>query len=67
MSGTHRSSSRRLRSVDPPHGWGDVHDQWNKGRMDGFFKNAQRVTGNGNNSIPYYTANELPYYYSLFD
>jgi phospholipase C len=56
-----------LRSVDPPHGWGDVHDQWNKGRMDGFFKNAQRVTGDGNNSIPYYTANELPYYYSLFD
>lgn len=56
-----------LRSVDPPHGWGDVHDQWNKGRMDGFFKNAQKVTGDGNNSIPYYTANELPYYYSLFD
>jgi phospholipase C len=55
-----------LRSVDPPHGWRDVHDQWNSGQMDGFYKNAQRRTGSGLNAIPYYTANELPYYYSLF-
>jgi phospholipase C len=56
-----------LRSVDPPHWWGAVHDQWNRGRMDGFFKVADRYTGSGDNAIPYYTANELPYYYSLFD
>ena len=56
-----------LRSVDPPHWWGAVHDQWNHGRMDGFFKVAERYTGSGNNAIPYYTANELPYYYSLFN
>ena len=55
-----------LRSTDPPHGWNDVHAQWNQGAMDGFFKVAQLRTGNGNDAIPYYTANELPYYYSLF-
>ena len=29
-----------LRSVDPPHGWSDVHAQYNGGRMDGFFTNS---------------------------
>ena len=29
-----------LRSVDPPHGWNDVHAQYNGGKMDGFFRNA---------------------------
>jgi phospholipase C len=55
-----------LRSVDPPHGWGDVHAQWNGGRMDGFYKDAALRTGNGDNAIPYYTERELPFYYSLF-
>jgi phospholipase C len=55
-----------LRSVDPPHGWNDVHDQYNGGKMDGFFRNAALRTGDGNNAIPYYTATELPFYYSLF-
>ncbi len=55
-----------LRSVDPPHGWTDVHDQYNGGKMDGFFRNSALRTGDGNTAIPYYTANELPFYYSLF-
>jgi phospholipase C len=55
-----------LRSVDPPHGWGDVHAQWNGGRMDGFYRDAALRTGNGDNAIPYYTERELPFYYSLF-
>ena len=55
-----------LRSVDPPHGWNDVHAQWNGGKMDGFYKNAALRTGSGDNAIPYYTARELPFYYSLF-
>ena len=55
-----------LRSVDPPHGWNDVHAQYNGGKMDGFYRNSALRTGDGNNAIPYYTANELPYYYSLF-
>ena len=55
-----------LRSVDPPHGWNDVHAQYNGGKMDGFFRNSALRTGDGNNAIPYYTAKELPFYYSLF-
>jgi phospholipase C len=55
-----------LRSVDPPHGWNDVHDQYNGGKMDGFYRNSALRTGDGNNGIPYYTARELPFYYSLF-
>ena len=46
-----------LRSVDPPHGWNDVHAQYNGGKMDGFYRNAAARTGNGNNAMPYYTAN----------
>ena len=55
-----------MRSVDPPHGWNDVHAQYNGGKMDGFYRNAALRTGDGNNAIPYYTAKELPFYYSLF-
>jgi phospholipase C len=55
-----------MRSVDPPHGWEDVHAQYNGGKMDGFYRNAALRTGDGNNAIPYYTAKELPFYYSLF-
>jgi phospholipase C len=55
-----------VRSVDPPHGWRDVHSQWNGGQMDGFYNVAALRTGNGDNAIPYYTARELPFYYSLF-
>jgi phospholipase C len=49
-----------LRSSDPPHSWNAVHTQWNHGAMDGFYRSGQ------DRSIPYYTATELPYYYSLF-
>jgi phospholipase C len=55
-----------LRSVDPPHGWNAVHAQYNSGKMDGFYKVAADQTGSGDNAIPYYTARELPFYYSLF-
>jgi phospholipase C len=55
-----------LRSPDPPHGWNDVHEQWNGGRMDGFFRNSQTQAGDGNIAIPYYAERELPFYYSLF-
>src|SRR5213080_1654430 len=48
-----------LRTPDPPHSWTRVHQQWNGGAMDGFYRVG------GDSSIGYYTANELPYYYSL--
>jgi phospholipase C len=56
-----------LRSVDPPHSWRSVHAQYDGGRMDGFYREAATATGNGANAIPYYTANELPFYYGLFE
>jgi phospholipase C len=56
-----------LRSVDPPHSWRSVHAQYNGGQMDGFYRAAATATGNGANAIPYYTANELPFYYGLFE
>src|SRR5262249_57351280 len=38
-----------------------VHDEWNRGAMDGFY------TTDGINCMGYYTANDLPFYYSLFE
>jgi phospholipase C len=48
-----------LRTPDPPHSWNSVHRQWNNGQMDGFYREG------GDSAIGYYTAAELPYYYSL--
>jgi len=57
----------RMRSADPPHQWVAAHRQWNEGRMDGFYMTAEHDNGDGNQSLPYYTARQLPFYYSLFD
>ncbi len=56
-----------LRTDDPPHWWDAVHQQWNNGRMDGFYRSTQAFFGDGNISMGYYTAKELPFYYSLLD
>ena len=50
-----------LRSADPHHSWAAAHLQYDGGRMDGFFKSS------GNAAIGFYTADELPFYYSLLD
>jgi phospholipase C len=50
-----------LRSADPRHSWTAIHRQYDGGRMDGFFESA------GDAALGYYTAAELPFYYSLFD
>jgi phospholipase C len=55
-----------LTSSDPPHGWNAVHEQYDGGKMDGFFIAAQDDVGDGNVAMPFYTARELPFYYSLF-
>ena len=52
---------------DPPHSWNAVHQQYDGGKMDGFWQAAQDAIGDGDAAIGYYTANELPFYYSLFD
>ena len=58
---------RSLTTEDPPHGWTSVHQQWNDGAMDGFYISSQEALGDGDQAIGYYTADELPFYYSLFD
>ena len=45
-----------LTTTDPPHFWSAVHDQWNGGAMDGFYKSSAQWTGDGNAAIGYYTA-----------
>jgi phospholipase C len=50
-----------LTTPDVPHSWSAIHEQWNEGAMDGFYTNA------GIWALGYYTVEELPFYYSLFD
>jgi phospholipase C len=56
-----------LTTPDPPHGWNAVHEQWNGGAMDGFYTSSAASIGDGDAAIGYYTAAELPFYYSLFE
>jgi phospholipase C len=56
-----------LTTPDPPHSWNAVHKQWNGGAMDGFYVSSEEQIGDGDAAIGYYTAAELPFYYSLFD
>lgn len=50
-----------LSTPDIGHSWHDVHLEWNAGAMNGFY------TTDGVHCMGYYTARQLPYYYSLFD
>jgi phospholipase C len=50
-----------LSTPDVGHHWPDVHAEWNNGAMDGFY------TTDGIWAMGYYTAKELPFYYSLFN
>ena len=50
-----------LTTPDVGHSWTAVHNEWNGGAMDGFY------TADGIWAMGYYTAAELPFYYSLFD
>jgi phospholipase C len=50
-----------LLTRDPVHSWAGTHVQHGFGRMDGFYESS------GDVAIGYYTADELPFYYSLFD
>jgi phospholipase C len=55
----------QLSTPDPPHWWGAVHQQYDGGKMDGFYTMAQDANGDGNVAMGYYTQRELPFYYSL--
>jgi phospholipase C len=49
-----------LSTPDIGHSWSAVHKEWDGGSMDGFY------TTDGINAMGYYTAADLPFYYSLF-
>jgi phospholipase C len=50
-----------LTTADIAHSWDDTHREFNGGAMDGFFANDGRL------AMGYYTAADLPFYYSLFE
>ena len=50
-----------LSTSDIGHNWSATHAEYNAGAMDGFY------TTDGIWSMGYYTAADLPFYYSLFD
>jgi len=54
-------------SVDPPHQWGAMHDDWDHGKMDGFLSTAETVGPSpaGTLVMGYYEAADLPFYYWL--
>jgi phospholipase C len=55
-----------LETPDPPHSWSAIHEQYNGGAMDGFYRSSQARIGDGDAAMGYYTAKQLPFYYSLF-
>ena len=50
-----------LSTPDIGHNWTAMHDEYHGGAMDGFY------TTDGINALGYYTAADLPFYYSLFE
>ncbi len=50
-----------LSTPDIGHSWNATHGEWDGGKMDGFY------TTDGINCMGYYTAADLPFYYSLIN
>jgi phospholipase C len=50
-----------LSTPDIGHSWTAMHNEFHGGAMDGFY------TTDGINALGYYTAQDLPFYYSLFE
>ena len=48
-------------SNSPNHNWSDIHNEWDNGKMDGFY------TADGSDAMGYYDGSDLPYYYALAD
>ena len=54
--------------ADLDHSWTGTHNEWNGGAMDGFaIQNATTADPTGSRTMGYYTEQELPYYYGLYD
>ncbi len=54
--------------ADLAHSWNAVHNEWDSGQMDGFTSaNIDPADPTGSRSMGYYTQDELPFYYGLYD
>ncbi|HVV48490.1 MAG TPA: alkaline phosphatase family protein [Polyangia bacterium] len=54
--------------VNPGHQWDAMHQQVDRGAMDGFVKSAAKSTGtDGHLVMGHYAASDLPFYYWLAD
>ncbi len=52
-------------SPDLPHGFQAIHDEWNKGKMDSFYKVAD-PSGPGERALAWYDQTDVPFYYWLY-
>jgi phospholipase C len=52
-------------SPDLPHNFDAIHNEWNKGKMDSFYKVAA-ATGPGERAISWYDQRDVPFYYWLY-
>jgi phospholipase C len=54
-------------TADLSHSWNGSHTQWNNGAMDGFTAtNTHASDPTGSRTMGFYTAHDIPYYYSLY-
>jgi phospholipase C len=54
--------------ADLDHSWSGTHREWNGGAMDGFTAaNAVPADPTGSRTMGYYTEQDLPFYYALYD
>lgn len=55
-----------LEVADPPHGWDEVHEQWNDGEMDGFVVQHELIEpGTHTEVMGYYVRDQIPISYAL--
>lgn len=52
---------KKRQTEDIPHDWKSMHQEWNGGRMDGFY------TTGGNHTMGFYEKHDIPFYYDLFN
>src|ERR1700737_2934933 len=54
--------------ADLAHGWNEVHQEWNNGKMDGFTTaNITSADPTGSRTMGYYDQADLPFYYGLYN
>jgi phospholipase C len=52
-------------SPGPPHGWDDMHAQWNDGKNDGFYRTMAKLAP-GEWALMYYEPADIPFYTWLY-